>query len=252
MRKFMLAMAAACTLTLAACGDDNGPGGDLDEQEQAALIQALGTEGMIAPFAAIPFGPMLGEADVGTMGEFSAVASQVKITLVSGEGSETFVYTGITGWQGLDAGANTIEQALSLFHTEAGGTFPATIDADIPGEGASAFFFDQATDSHYFPGEAGVFRVTGASFGAASDCPDLPGNVGAVMLSDCRVATGTMTGSFDFTADRVDGTGPATHTQANTSFDLPAVQLSITLDYSAAELARASKQALGACAAARC
>ena len=239
MRKLMLA--AACALSLAACGDDNGPGGDLDEQEQAALIQALGTEGMIAPFAAIPFGPMLGEADIGTMGEFSAVASQVKITLVSAEGTETFVYTGITGWQGLDAGAKTVEKALSIFHTAAGGTFPATIDAEIPGEGASAFFFDGTTDSHYFPGEAGVFRMTGSSFGAASDCPDLPGSVGAVVLSDCRVATGTMAGHFDFTADRVDGTGPDSHTQANTSFDLPAVQLSITLDFIAAEPTAAAR-----------
>ena len=235
MRKFMLAMAAACTLTLAACGDDNGPGGDLDEQEQAALIQALGTEGMLAPFAAIPFGPMLGEADIGTMGEFSAVASQVKITLINGAGTQTFIYTGITGWQGLDAGKHTVERAVSLFHTEAGGTFPATIDADIPGDNAAAFFFDGTTDSHYYPGESGVFRVTGASFGSTSDCPDVPGSVGAVVLSDCRAATGTMTGNFDFTADRVDGTGPDTHTQANTSFELPAVQLSITLDYSAAE-----------------
>ena len=235
MRKFMLAMAAACTLTLVACGDDNGPGGDLDEQEQAALIQALGTEGMLAPFAAIPFGPMLGEADIGTMGEFSAVASQVKITLINGAVTQTFIYTGITGWQGLDAGEHTVERAVSLFHTEAGGTFPATIDADIPGDNAAAFFFDGTTDSHYYPGESGVFRVTGASFGSTSDCPDVPGSVGAVVLSDCRVATGTMTGNFDFTADRVDGTGPDTHTQANTSFELPAVQLSITLDYSAAE-----------------
>ena len=83
--------------------------------------------------------------------------------------------------------------------------------------------------------------MTGASFGATSDCPDVPGTVGAIVLSDCRVATGTMTGNFDFTANRVDGTGPEAHTQANTSFDLPAVQLSITLDYSAAELARAAK-----------
>jgi hypothetical protein len=241
MRKLMVALAAGAVLGLGACGDDNGPGGDLDEQEQAALIQALGTEGMLAPFAAIPFGPMLGEADVGTMGDFSAVASQVKITLVSGEGSETFIYTGITGWQGLDAGANAVERALSIFHTAAGGTFPATIDAEIPGDGASAFFFDGTTDSHYFPGSDGVFRLTGSSFGATSDCPDVPGSVGAVILSDCRVATGTMTGSFDFVAGRVDGTGPESHTQANTSFDLPAVQLSITLDYTAAELARVPK-----------
>src|SRR5688572_33046620 len=104
MRKVMLAMAVGGTLALGACGDDSGPGADLDQQEQAALIQALGTEGMLAPFAAIPFGPMLGEAEIGSMGDFSALASQVKITLVSGEGSETFVYTGITGWQGLEIG----------------------------------------------------------------------------------------------------------------------------------------------------
>jgi hypothetical protein len=241
MRKVMLAMAVGGTLALGACGDDSGPGADLDQQEQAALIQALGTEGMLAPFAAIPFGPMLGEAEIGSMGDFSALASQVKITLVSGEGSETFVYTGITGWQGLDAGANTVQQAISIFHTAADGTFPATIDADIPGDGASAFYFDRTTDSHYFPGDGGVFRLTGSSFGATTDCSDVPGSVGAVILSDCRVATGTMTGNFDFTADRVDGTGPETHTQANTSYDLPAVQLSITLDYSAAELARAPR-----------
>lgn len=241
MRKLMMAMAAGSVLALGACGDDNGPGGDLDEQEQAALIQALGTEGMLAPFAAIPFGPLLGEAEIGTMGDFSAVASQVKITLISGETSETFVYTGVSGWQGLDAGANTVDQAITVFHTADGGTFPATIDADIPGDAASAFYFDRATDSHYLPGTDGVFSLTSASFGATSDCTDVPGNVGDVVIVDCRFATGTMAGSFDFVADRVDGTGAETHTQANTSYDLPAVQLSITLDYTAAELARAAK-----------
>ncbi len=241
MRKLMLAMAAGCVLALGACGDDTGPGGDLDEQEQQALIQALATEGLLPPFALIPFGPMMGEADLGTMGDFTAVGSQVKITLVDGENTEVFVYTGITGWAGLDAGANTVDQAITVFQTSTGGTFPTTIDADIPGEDASAFYFDRATDSHYLPGTGGVFRMTSSSFGATEDCPDVPGNSGPIVISDCRIATGTMAGSFDFTASRIDGTGPETHTQANTSYDLPAVQLSITLDYSAAELVRARR-----------
>lgn len=241
MRKTLMGLATGAVLVLAACGDGNDPGGELDEQEQAALVQALAAEGILDAGAAVAFGPLLGESEVGSFGDFAAVASQVKITAITEEGSNTITTVGVTGWNGLNTGNNTVAEALSVIAFEETGTFPGTVDADIGGGSAAAFYFDGATDSHYYPGTGGLFAMTGASFGGTTDCPNIPDDIPGIEITECRFATGTMQGSFDFEADRIDGSGPETFTQANTSYDLPAVQLSMTIDYTGLATARAGK-----------
>jgi hypothetical protein len=45
-------------------------------------------------------------------------------------------------------------------------------------------------------------------------------------LTSCRIAFGTMSGNFDFAGSN----GSDDYTRGNTSFSVPAVQLSITLE----------------------
>lgn len=244
MSRNLLTMAAlGAVLALGACGDDNGPNGDsLNEQEQTALIQALTTEHAITdPGLIIAYGPLLGEAEVGTMGSYSAIASQVKFTAVTDEGTTFATTTGVTGWTGLDADARTVASALSVFSLTNDGAIPTTVNAAIPDD-AQAFYFLANGDSHYAPGNSGRFVVSSSSFGAYQDCPNVPTNLPAgVSVTDCRFATGTMAGNFDFTADRVDGTGAESFTQSNLSYSLPAVQLLLTVDYTGVTASRTAK-----------
>jgi hypothetical protein len=222
-RKRLSIAALGAVLVLAACRDDNGPNGDtLSAQEQAALLQALSSKSIVAPGAAVAISPLLSEAQVGSMGEFSTVGSQLKLTLVNGTTSTTTVFTSVTGWAGLDAGAKTVDSAITVASIAEGqGTFPSTVDADLESGNGYASYFD-GTDTFF--GETGVFHMTSSSFGTTEDCPNVQIGNG---LTSCRIAFGTMSGNFDFAAVSASDDN---YTRGNTSFSVPAVQLSITLE----------------------
>jgi hypothetical protein len=222
-RKLLSIMALGAVLALGACGDDdNGPNGDtLSAQEQAALLQALSSKGVIAPGAIAALSPLLSEAQIGSMGDFSTVGSQLKVTLVNGGSSTTTVFTSVTGWDGLDVGAKSVDSAITVAAIDEGaGTFPTTVNASIDDGDAFASYFN-GTDT--FLGESGQFSVTSSSFGATEDCPNVQTGNG---LTSCRIAFGTMSGNFDFAGSN----GSDDYTRGNTSFSVPAVQLSITLE----------------------
>jgi hypothetical protein len=222
-RKLLSMAALGAVLVLGACGgDENGPNGDtLSAQEQAALLQALSSEAIFAPGAAVAISPLLSEAQVGSMGKFSTVGSQLKLTLVNGSTTTTTVFTSVTGWDGLDVGAKTVDSAITVASiTEGQGTFPTTVSADLEsGDGFASYFDGKKT----FGGETGEFNMTSSSFGATEDCPNVQTGNG---LASCRIAFGTMSGNFDFAAT----SGDDDYTRGNTSFSVPAVQLSITVD----------------------
>ncbi|HET8634125.1 MAG TPA: hypothetical protein VFL88_08245 [Gemmatimonadales bacterium] len=221
-RKLLSIAALGAVLALGACGDDNGPNGDtLSAQEQAALIQALSTAEVFAPSTAVALSPLLSEASVGSLGAFQTVGSQLKITLVNGGTSQTSVMTSLTGWDGLDVGAKTVDSAFTVASILDQGTFPSTVDTDLSSGDGFASYFD---GSETFFGESGAFHVTSASFGATDDCPNISIGNG---ITACRIAVGTMSGDFDFTAKSASDDD---YTRGNTSFSVPAVQLSITVD----------------------
>ncbi len=224
-RKLLSFSALGAVLALAACGNDNGPGGDsLSTQEQAALIQALSTHQVFAPGASLALSPLFNEATVGTMGDFAAVGSQVKITIVDGSTSTTSVITSLTGWAGLDAGAKTVDSALTVASfLQNAATFPSTVQADLSAEGYATYYDGTST----YLANSGDFAVTSTAFGSTQDCPNIEPGSG---INACRFAVGTMTGSFDFEAENASND---TYTRGNTSFSVPAVQLSITIDASA-------------------
>ena len=223
-RKFLSIAALGAVLALGACGDDNnGPNGDtLTAQEQAALLQALSSKNVFAPSAALALGSLLSEASVGTMGDFSTVGSQLKITVVDGATTSTSVMTSVTGWSGLDVGAKTVDSALTVASILVDqGTFPSTVTADFTTDDGFASYFD-GTDTFF--GESGLFHVTSSSFGATENCPNVPTGNG---ITSCRIAVGTMSGDFDFAAKSASDDS---YTRGNTSFSVPAVQLSVTVD----------------------
>jgi hypothetical protein len=223
-RKFLSIAALGAVLALGACGDDNnGPNGDtLSAQEQAALLQALNTESVFAPGTALALSPLLSEASVGAMGDFQTVGSQVKLTVTDGTASSTSVITSVTGWAGLDVGAKTVDSALTVASIMLNQvTFPSMVNVDFSNHDGYATYFD-GTDT--FVGESGVFSVTSSSFGGTEDCPNVQIGNG---ITSCRIAVGTMTGNFDFSAK---SSSDDTYSRGNTSFSVPAVQLSITLE----------------------
>ena len=142
-RKLLSIAALGAVLALGACGDDNGPNGDtLSAQEQAALIQALSTAEVFAPSTAVALSPLLSEASVGSLGAFQTVGSQLKITLVNGGTSQTSVMTSLTGWDGLDVGAKTVDSAFTVASILDQGTFPSTVDTDLSSGDGFASYFD--------------------------------------------------------------------------------------------------------------
>lgn len=225
-------------MLIGACGNETGSGGALDDQEAAALVQALTTAGIPVGGSAFVLSPVFGEAEIGTIGDYDGIGTQVELTTVDETGTHTVSWIGVVGWTGFDAGARTVEEAIGAMFLDVTGAFPATFAGDVADGDVITFAYDAATSSNYYPGDAGTFSMTGASFGSASDCPTVPPLGGGISITECEVRTGTMQGSVGFTAGLTTGTGDPTFTLAETAYDLPAVRVSMTVDYTGALAAR--------------
>ena len=229
-------------LMLGACGDSNEAGGALDEQEQAALVSALAEAGMLGFEGTAAFGALVGQADdIGTFGDYSALASQSMITVsIEGTPSETYVFSGLFGWNDLDAGANTVGEAIALQVFQDTDEFPSTIDGTVDGD-VIARYYEGESNSQYLATD-GDFTMTASGFGGFEDCPNLPEDNEFFEIVTCRYAFGTMEGTFGFEANRITGSGPATFSQPSQAFDLPALRLELEINLS--QLAPESRGAL--------
>lgn len=233
---FAVPMMAA--LALGACGDESGPGGDLSESEQQALVTALAQSGALGLNYAVPFALTAGlaqGAEVGTLGSMSAWGSQALITAdyPGVEDDQTLSYTSITGWSNLNAGNQTVDNAVWVVAASSTSSFPNQIDeAVMLDDQAFAGYWERATNSQYFvnPGE-GQFTLATTSFNSPQDCENVPELGNGISITECTYAIGTMTGDFDFVADRITGTGVETFTQPNIAYDVPAVRLTITFAF---------------------
>ena len=115
MKYTSLASAAlGCALVLSGCGNDNNT--SLSTQEQAALIQALSTSGVIGgPETILALSPLLAESDVGTVGNYAAVGGMIKYTMqLNGVTQANDVSAGILGWTGLNTGSKTVSSAKAM------------------------------------------------------------------------------------------------------------------------------------------
>ncbi|HEU4799645.1 MAG TPA: hypothetical protein VFS94_03345 [Gemmatimonadales bacterium] len=235
-KKIFLTAPVVATLALGACGDDDtGPGGDLSESEQQALVEALSQGGALSFNFAAPFALTTGlaqDAQVGSLGSMSAWGSQALVTLdyPGTEDDETLVFTGVTGWSNLNAGNRTVDNALWASVISSTSSFPNQIDeAVMVDEQAFGGYWERSTSSQYFANPAeGQFTLATTSFNSAQDC-DIPDLGNGIAITECTFAIGTMTGDFDFVADRISGTGVETYTQANIAYDVPAVRVTIAI-----------------------
>ena len=229
MRFKSIALTCAITASVAACGSDsNGPNGtvDLTAQQTAALSAALVSNGALSSEAAA-FAPFaLSQLQsAGSFAGYDAVGVQVNYTVSSGGTTQSGVMSSIIGWQGLNASAQTVDRIIAASQFSTGGSFPTTVTGSFANSGTIGSYYDRSTASNYLA-TTGSFNITNATFDASTKSCDSSG--GGITVT-CSYATGTMTGSFGFTADRANGTGPATFDQAVTSFDLPAIRVTVSI-----------------------
>ena len=229
MRFRTFAFTCAIAASVAACGsDNNGPDGsvDLTAQQTAALSAALVSNGTLGSEAAA-FAPFaLSQLQsAGSFSGYDAVGVQVNYTVSASGTTQSGVMSSIIGWQGLNASAQTVDKIIAASQFSTGGTFPSTVTGSFANSGTIGSYYDRSTASNYLA-TTGTFNITGATFDGGSKSCDSSG--GGITVT-CSYSTGTMTGSFGFSADRANGTGPATFDQAVTSFELPAVRLTISI-----------------------
>lgn len=247
-RKLTAVLAIGAVLGMGACGDEGGSGGELDAEEQAALITALAEGGAFGFNFAAPLvltSQLSQDADVGTLGDFAAIGGQSLLTVdfPGTENDETLVFTSVTGWTNLDAGARTVDTAVWASVISSTSSYPNSIDgAVMVDDDAFGGYWERSTGSRYLANSGeGQFTLSSASFGSANDCENLPNLGSGITITECSIATGTLQGDFDFVADRFAGTGVATFTQPNIAYDVPAARLTLTLTYSQAPVAAAAR-----------
>lgn len=232
---FCTTLTLAAALSLPACGSETGAGGgDLSDDEIAALVEALTTAGI--PMGADQFllGPLLGGTELGTLGSGDAFGVQVDVTVLTGAGADSYRWIGVVGWSGFEAGAESVDEAFGAMYLFSGASFPSSFDEDLENGNVLAWAYRADPRTNYYPGETGQFSLASSSFAAASDCEYAPALPSGVELVECLVSFGSMAGNLGFTADRISGTGPASFAFPATAYDLPAARLEIRLDYTAA------------------
>ncbi len=230
MRAGLLLTVSAAGLLASGCGEGTGPGEAMTAEEEAALIEALGSAGLIAAAGPLTFGAVVAQADeLGTAGGQAAVGYQMQLVFTGGLVAEA-VSTGVLGWTGLDTGARTVATAFnaSVLRPELG--FPMTLDEQIGGSApGSGIHYIKSSGSIYLA-DTGTFTMSSGTFGAMADCPDLPDPIEGFAVTACRYATGTMAGSFDFDATLITGSGAGSFSQPQTAFDVPAVRVELVID----------------------
>lgn len=229
MRFKALAFSCGVAAFVAACGSDsNGPDGsiDLTAQQTAALTSALVSNGALGAGAAA-FAPLALShlQSAGSFGGYDAVGVQVNYTVTTSGVTQSGVLSSVIGWQGLNASAQTVDKIIAASQLSTGGTFPSTVTGSFANSGTIGSYYDRSTASNYLA-SSGSFNVTDASFGSGTtNCNSSAGGITVT----CSYATGTMTGSFGFAANRTNGSGAATFDQAVTNFDLPAVRVTLSI-----------------------
>lgn len=234
-------LAASAAVFLSACGSETESGGDLTEEEVAALVEALTTAGVPLDADQFLLGPLLSGAELGTIGDYDAVGAQVDYTVVNGAQEGSFRWVGVTGWSGFDAGAGTVANAFGALYTFPTDGFPASIDETIENGDVIAWSYQASPATSYYPGETGTFVMSSSSFGAPAACPEIPELGNGIEVTECLVSSGTMEGSLGFTANRVSGIGPETFVLPGAAYDLPATRLEITIDFTDAPTSRRAR-----------
>lgn len=238
---------------LAGCDDDdsNGPdssGTELTAAEKEALATAFTDTGLIPnnPELAPLYGLLLGGIQsYGTItvpaslragstsgvrlakvtGEYDATALQYLFDIsLNGEPVFQGLSAGIVAWSGLDVPAETVDDWINIGGSDDTATeFPETISGTVPEDVFAAYYL--AATNTYYEGISGSASITASSFGGSpTDCTIQIPTIGTLT---CSYQYGSQEGDFDFVAAPVLTEGENV-TFASTSYDLPAVRVSIS------------------------
>lgn len=227
-------------LVFAAACNENG-GDSLNLAEKQALTQALSTsgaftpvpEGAYAPFAVFML-PNIGSLSAGTQSALnSALSASISgLRAASYEGAigvqaivtaqgQSYTFTGVLGWSGLNVANNTVDEVVLSGGLTNNTTPISTGTYTIDGTSNVGAYWIRSPSATYGAGTAGTFELTTASFtGAQVECASI------TETTTCNYRTGTMSGQFNFTADRFGAAG--TYTQTPVTFtNIPSVRLTV-------------------------
>jgi hypothetical protein len=224
-------------LVAAACSDSTGP----ISPESAAIASAIAAAGALsgkaggyASYAVAQLrehGRLTLAVPAGGTAEFDAVVLLLLYDARAlGNPLDQGWFNGILAWNGLDTGAGSAEH-VSLVGAEGSGdqallTGSTGIGTYMDNRGGLAQHYVR-TGPVFYVGTGGTYTVASADFDTQSrDCAP-PADAPPPAIT-CRVATGRVSGTFEWTGDRATGTGPDTHTQSAVTFDLPAIRVSLT------------------------
>lgn len=233
-------------LLVSACDDDDddngtGPEDELTPAEAGVLADALVQAGFVDGQTAALVGVVLASViEVGSMnvpapvtltarpglslslvpagGDYEAIAFQIDLSF-NGEPQEAV--SGLLGWRGLDVETGDVAE-LVLWSIESEPPPPTSVSATFDLL-ASGQYWEDATQSSY-EANSGTATVSNAAFTTSTfDCS---GSYSGIPI-ECTGQDGDMTGSFGFGAELISGTGAATTTWPTTTFNIPAVRLTV-------------------------
>lgn len=246
MKRFALSLMVTAAALAAGCGGSSGPGGtDLSQSDALSLSQALATSGALTSGTA-GFAPFVLQQvrRVGTMtagqaaplrqghrpglsfsstpvSSFDAVGISVSYTY----GTITGYWVGVVGWAGFNSSAHTVDEVVTatVFNSLAG-AFPGTgtYAFDNTDQFGYATYWTRSPEVLYLASTGSLTLTTIEFSGGGTNCG---GTYGGVTVT-CSYTTGTMSGNFAFTGSAEGG---GTWDQSNTTFTLPAVQLTINI-----------------------
>ncbi len=243
-------LAVAALFAVTGCSDDIDqlvdPGGDgnLNSAEQAALINALNTSGVLAgtPVAAFSSFAVGILDEVGTMSASrsraidEAIESGIRLAVskaaaASYEGAvgvqvgwdlqgDVGWFIGVLGWNGLNVQTATVSELVAAYGYDFGNTNqpPASTSGTIGEDPYVAGMYWDGSTTYY--GTSGDATMSGSNFTGSNDCSQTG--------ITCSYSTGTMNGNFNFVGSDM-AEGGSTYTQPLVNFSsLPAVKMMIS------------------------
>ena len=217
------AMAASCHETL-------GPPDITPEQAAfaAAVVSAGALSGRAGGYATLA----LAQADTrGQIGTFDAIGVQLLYDLpdpINGSGRDIGWFVGVVGATGVDLASRTAAEVMSAGGQGSGNGAFSTGSVDIGqfvNDREGVAIYARKTPQALYVGVSGTFTVTSASFTTPRPCGVEGGGASTV---SCTFAIGTMTGTLNFSANLTQGTGTSPYDFPQTTFSIPAIQVSMT------------------------
>jgi len=226
------------------CSDSTGTNGDtLTTAEKQALTQALSSTefGSLAAFVVQAVG-QVGTLDAATVNSAiqSALDKAISLSVTGAQSADyegavgialEFDYNvqgdvfagwfyGVFGWNDINTNTNSVGEWVIVGASGESGSLPSSASGTID---SGNIFAEYAMNSAYYFGTSGSATIGGNFGGSSTDCSASQQGI----TIDCAYTTGSMNGSFNFSALSSTET---TYTQTPVTFTgLPAVKMTLSI-----------------------